>query len=170
MWPDWAIFTLWVTFQSPWQQLFVPNCQHILGNFCKFVKIFHFMAKSFLGNFKRHLATFYWSRCSLRSESADKYMMVLRCTYLPSLAHSIIPLYVIVGRCRLWKRRYRMEVSSKRRGYRYRCWRRCRLCSAFKKLTAVTLGQTTFQLNPTPTMILLWHSLSLKVFFTVIWL
>ena len=33
--------TLWVTFQSLWQQLFCPKCKHILGNFCK----------SFLGNF-----------------------------------------------------------------------------------------------------------------------
>ena len=36
---------LWATFQSPWQQLFCPKCQHILGNFCKFVKIFHFTCK-----------------------------------------------------------------------------------------------------------------------------
>ena len=35
---------------------------HILSNFCKGVKIFHFLVKSFLGNFYRPLATFYWSR------------------------------------------------------------------------------------------------------------
>ena len=40
--------TLWATFQSLFQQLFCPNCQHILG-------------KCFLGNFYRQLATFYWS-------------------------------------------------------------------------------------------------------------
>ena len=55
--------TLWATFQSQWQQLFCPNFQHILGNLCKFVKIFHFSSKFFLGNFYRHLATFYWSHC-----------------------------------------------------------------------------------------------------------
>ena len=56
--------TLWATFQSPWQQLFCPNCHHILGNFCKFVKIFHFTSQILLGNFYRHLATFYWSHWS----------------------------------------------------------------------------------------------------------
>ena len=37
--------TLWATFQSPWQQLFCTKCQHSLGNFCKLVKIFHFISK-----------------------------------------------------------------------------------------------------------------------------
>ena len=39
------------TFQSPWQQLFCPKCQHILGNFCKFVRIYHFTSKIVLCNF-----------------------------------------------------------------------------------------------------------------------
>ena len=52
--------TLWATFQSPWQQLFCPKCQHIWGNFCKFVKIFHFTSKILIGElFFRHLATFW---------------------------------------------------------------------------------------------------------------
>ena len=37
-----------------------------LGNFCYFAKVsksLNFLVKSFLGNFYRHLATFYWSRC-----------------------------------------------------------------------------------------------------------
>ena len=38
----WQFITLWATFQSPGQQLFCRNCQHILGNFCKGVKIFHY--------------------------------------------------------------------------------------------------------------------------------
>ena len=33
---------LWATFQSPGQHLFCRNRQHILGNFCRGVKIFHF--------------------------------------------------------------------------------------------------------------------------------
>ena len=37
---------------------------HIFGNFCKGVKIFHFSNGFILGNFYRHLATFYWSHCS----------------------------------------------------------------------------------------------------------
>ena len=53
------------TFQSPWQQLFCPNCQHILGNFCKGDKIFYFTRKILLGNFYKHLTTFYWSHCFL---------------------------------------------------------------------------------------------------------
>ena len=48
--------TLWATFQRSWQQLFYPKCQHILGNFCKFVKICLFTNKILLGNF-------YWSHC-----------------------------------------------------------------------------------------------------------
>ena len=36
---------------------------HTLGNFCKGVKIFLFLAKFFLGNFYRHLAIFFWSHC-----------------------------------------------------------------------------------------------------------
>ena len=29
----WRFIALWATFQSHWQQLFCPNCPHILGNF-----------------------------------------------------------------------------------------------------------------------------------------
>ena len=55
--------TLWATFQSQWQQLFCPNCQHILGIFVNLSKSFILLAKSFLGDFYGHLATFYWSHC-----------------------------------------------------------------------------------------------------------
>ena len=34
---------------------------YILGNFCKGVKIFHCSSEIILGNFNRHLASFYWS-------------------------------------------------------------------------------------------------------------
>ena len=44
---------LWVTFQSLRQQLFCPNRPH-------FQAIYHFSSE-ILGNFYRHLATFYWS-------------------------------------------------------------------------------------------------------------
>ena len=40
---------LWVTFQSTGQQLFCPIRQHILGNFCKIVKIFHFSREILFG-------------------------------------------------------------------------------------------------------------------------
>ena len=38
VWPDWAIFALWATFQSMWQQLYCPNLRHSQAG----VKIFHF--------------------------------------------------------------------------------------------------------------------------------
>ena len=34
---------------------------YILSDFCKGVEIFHFLVKSFLCNFYRHLVTFFWS-------------------------------------------------------------------------------------------------------------
>ena len=36
---------------------------HILGNFCRGVKNFHFSSRIILGNFYRHWAIFYWSHC-----------------------------------------------------------------------------------------------------------
>ena len=49
------------TFQSLWQQLICPNTLHSLGIFVKVSKSLIFLVKSFLGNFYRYLATFYWS-------------------------------------------------------------------------------------------------------------
>ena len=46
----------WATFQSLWQQLV------FLGN-VKVSTSLIFQVKTFLGNFYRHLATFYWSHC-----------------------------------------------------------------------------------------------------------
>ena len=52
---------LWETFQSLWQQLICPILPHSQAIFVKVSKTFIFLVKSFLGNFCRHLATFYWS-------------------------------------------------------------------------------------------------------------
>ena len=52
---------LWVTFYSLCQQLICPNLPTLLGNFCNGVKIYNFLAKSFLGNFYRNLVIFFWS-------------------------------------------------------------------------------------------------------------
>ena len=52
---------LWATFQSLWQQLFCPDRPHFWATFVKMLKSFMFLVESFLGNFYRHLATFYWS-------------------------------------------------------------------------------------------------------------
>ena len=49
-------------FKACGQQLFCPNCPHF-GNFLKVSKSFIFIGKSFLGNFYRHLVTFYCSHC-----------------------------------------------------------------------------------------------------------
>ena len=54
-------FALWATFQSQWQPLFCPNSTHFKAIFVKVTKSFIFLVKSVLGNFYRHLATFYWS-------------------------------------------------------------------------------------------------------------
>ena len=54
---------LWATFQSLWQQLICPNLLHSYAIFVKVSKSLIFLVKSFLGNFYRHLALFYWSHC-----------------------------------------------------------------------------------------------------------
>ena len=58
---------LWATFWSLWQQLFSPKRPHFLAIFVKVSKSFISLVKSFLGNFYRRLATFYWSHCHLQT-------------------------------------------------------------------------------------------------------
>ena len=61
--PDWAIYcTLGQLFKACGNNYFA-QISHILGNFCKGVKIFNFSSGIIFGNFYRHLATFYWSYC-----------------------------------------------------------------------------------------------------------
>ena len=43
--------------------MFCPHRPHFRHFFVKVSKCFNFLIKSFLGNFYRHLATFYWSHC-----------------------------------------------------------------------------------------------------------
>ena len=57
VWPDWA------TFWSLWQQLICPNLPHSLAIFVKVSKSIIFLLKSFLLNFYRVLAIFFWSHC-----------------------------------------------------------------------------------------------------------
>ena len=52
---------LWATYQRLVETISLAKSTTFLGNFCKGVKIFNFLAKSFLGNFYRHMANFYWS-------------------------------------------------------------------------------------------------------------
>ena len=57
VWPDWAIY--WTL-----AAINLPKSPTYLGNFCGGVKVYHFLVKSFLGNFYRHLPILFWSHCS----------------------------------------------------------------------------------------------------------
>ena len=60
VWPDWAIYWTLGNFSK---SVATINLTTFLGNFCKGIKIFNFSGEIILGNFYRHLATFYWSHC-----------------------------------------------------------------------------------------------------------
>ena len=55
---------LWGAFQSLWQQLICPTLLHSQAIFVKVLKSIIFLVKSFLGNFCRLLAIFFWSHWS----------------------------------------------------------------------------------------------------------
>ena len=59
-----AIYWTLGRFFKPLAKINLPKSPTFLANFCKGVKIIHFLVKSFLGNFYRHLAIFIWSHCS----------------------------------------------------------------------------------------------------------
>ena len=81
------LIELWVTFQSLWQQLFCPNCPHFQAIFVNVPKSFIFLVNSFLGNFKRHLATFYWFHCLFSSSL----------TYMPLSLYFFLPLSTLTS-------------------------------------------------------------------------
>ena len=58
VWPDWAIYCTSDNFSKPVARIILPKFS---VKFCKGAKIFHYSSEIFLGNFYRHLATFYWS-------------------------------------------------------------------------------------------------------------
>ena len=58
VWPELAIFWTLGNFSKPLATSYLPNSPTFLGIFCKGVKIFKFLVKSFLGNLNRHLAIF----------------------------------------------------------------------------------------------------------------
>ena len=60
VWPDWAIFYTFGNFLKPLATTNLPKSLTFLGNFCKGVKSYHFLVKSILGNFYRHLVNFFW--------------------------------------------------------------------------------------------------------------
>ena len=61
VWPDWAIYWTLDKFLKPWAAIKFPNLPHSWAIFVKVSKSIIFLVKSFLGNFYRHLAIFFWS-------------------------------------------------------------------------------------------------------------
>ena len=63
--PDWAIYWTLGNFSKLLATINLHKSPTFLGNFCLGIKIFNFRSeKLILGNFYRHLVTFYWSHCS----------------------------------------------------------------------------------------------------------
>ena len=67
-WPDWVVCGTLDNFSKPLAAIYLPKSHTFLGDFCKGVKIFIFLVKSFLGNFYRNLAFFYWSHCRSKTK------------------------------------------------------------------------------------------------------
>ena len=65
VWPDWAIYCTLGYFSKPVARFICPKLLTFSVNFCKGVKISNYSSEIFLGNFYRHLATFYWSHWTL---------------------------------------------------------------------------------------------------------
>ena len=74
VWPYWAIFCTLGNFIKACGNNNLAQIAHILRQFFKGVKIFHFSCEIFFGNFYRHLATFYWSHYWLHSST---YLLII---------------------------------------------------------------------------------------------
>ena len=61
VWPDCEIYWTLGNLSTSLATINLPKSPTFLGNFSKGVKIKKILVKSFLGNFYRHLETFYWS-------------------------------------------------------------------------------------------------------------
>ena len=84
VWPDWVICFTLGNFPSLLHH-FLPKLPTVLGNFCKVSKIFHFSSGIILGNFYRHLATFYcshWWQLTLQLNNSSTSKCLLRCSRL----------------------------------------------------------------------------------------
>ena len=88
VWPDCAIYCTLGIFSKPVAAIILPKKPKFLGNFCKMLKSFIFLGKSFLGKFYGHLATFYWShwlppticrrvRVHVKPKFRNKYLRLL---------------------------------------------------------------------------------------------
>ena len=63
VWQDWVIYWTLGNFSKPLATISLPKSPTFLDNFAMMSKSLIFLVKSFLVNFYRHLATFYWSHC-----------------------------------------------------------------------------------------------------------
>ena len=91
----------------------LPKSPIFLGNFCKGVKIYHFLVQSFLGNFYRRLAIFFWSHCfrCKANRSAVRYDFTTRVTPYPE--GRCLWLSWQSGRFRYLRSMVRIQTSAK---------------------------------------------------------
>ena len=92
VWPDWSIYWILGNFLKPLATTILPKSPTFLDNICKLVKIYHFLDKSFLGNFYRHLVIFYGHTGSLTHSSPSiKYCCNLVSAALTFLLQAVWP-------------------------------------------------------------------------------
>ena len=102
VWPDWGIYWTLGNFLKPLLTINLPKSATFLGNFVKVSKSLFFLVKSFIGNFYRHLAAFYWSHCwsvNLRRPKLARFeSQNLICTEMRQTTH--IDIIIICGNIR----------------------------------------------------------------------
>ena len=90
VWPDWVIYCTLGNFSRPVATIFYPNCPHIKVIFVKVSKWFIILVKSFLGNFYRHLGTFYWSHWQGQISSRFNCTCIIHEFWLKTRNHSSV--------------------------------------------------------------------------------
>ena len=76
--PVWQYWAIYCTLGNISKSLTtIINCPHFKAIFVKVSKAFIFLLKSFLGNFYRHLATFYWSHWLLPPTLSAQHKIIL---------------------------------------------------------------------------------------------
>ena len=78
VWPDLAIYWTFGNFLKPLATINLPKSPTFLDNFCKGVKTYHFLVKSFLGNFYRHLAISFRSHCHQHIQLHGQLLMPIQ--------------------------------------------------------------------------------------------
>ena len=149
VWPDWVIYCTLGNFLKLVATIILPKSPTFLVKFCKCVKIFHYSSESYLGQFYRHLATFFWSHwLSNLSAVGIRGIITFTCRWAGALTYSVLPissidilnpsfvLLLAVVPCRhqnrmqrvihLWGRRRRCRSSYKTNSIKGQCdqiWR-----------------------------------------------